>query len=57
MHAASTAANKKEIVRIFFICLPPIRCGNEFRQYRTELAVQDTYGQIYLTRQIFRQIV
>ena len=27
------------------------------RQHRTELVVQDAYGQIYLARQIFRQIV
>ena len=48
------------------ICQPPkklhthfvfdILCSG-FRQHRTELVVQDAYGQIYLTRQIFRQIV
>jgi len=27
------------------------------RQYRTELVVQNAYGQTSLTRQIFRQIV
>ena len=29
----------------------------DFRQYRTELVVQNAYGQTSLTRQIFRQIV
>ena len=34
-----------------------VKNGKHYGQYRTELAVQDTYGQTSLTRQIFRQIV
>ena len=34
-----------------------VREHPKYRQHRTELVVQDAYGQIYLTRQIYRQIV
>ena len=54
----------KDISRVTAVFVPceeqiePLKGTKKlYRQHRTELVVQDAYGQIYLTRQIFRQIV